>query len=125
MSHPGVRTAEPTAGEWKWAATFQTMHDGTKLPTWGVMVTDTMQWVGKVHPLGDGPQCQAEAHANAGLFATSKVMAGLLEEATKVWAEQFDDPDDQDLSISGADLLDWFAQWRLRARKALDAAGVP
>ncbi len=125
MSRPSIRTAEPTAGEWKWVATFQTMHDGTKLPTWGVMVSDTMQWVGKAHPLGEGQQCQAEAHANAGLFAASKAMAGLLAEATKAWAEQFDGPDDQDLSISGADLLDWFAQWRLRARKALDAAGVP
>ena len=26
---------------------------------------------------------------------------------------------------AGAALLDWLAQWRLRARRTLDAAGVP
>ena len=64
---------------------MQTMSDGTVLPTWGVMVADTLQWIGKVHPLGEGPQCQAEVHANAGLFAASKAMAGLLEEGTQAW----------------------------------------
>ena len=101
------------------------MHDGTVLPTWGVIVPGTGKWIGRVHPLGEGPQCEAEAHANAGLFATSRTMAELLDEATKAWAEQFDGPEDQDCSVSGADLMDWFAQWRVRARQALDMAGVP
>ena len=52
-------------------------------------------------------------------------MSELLPEATQAWSEQFDGPDDRDLSVSGTDLVDWFAQWRLRARQALDAAGMP
>ena len=125
MSRPGFRTVEPTSGEWKRVATIQTMHDGTVLPTWGVMVADTLQWIGKSHPLGEGQQCHAESQANAGLFAASKTMAGLLEEATTAWAEQFDGGDDQDRSVSGADLVEWFARWRLRARTVLDTVGVP
>ena len=125
MSRPPARTAEPTAGVWKWIATIMTMHDGTVLPTWGVMVAATQQWIGRVHPLGEAPQCQAEAQANAMLFAASRTMSELLDEATRAWAEQFDGAEDQDCSVSGADLLDWFAQWRARARQALDVAGVP
>ncbi|NPD66278.1 hypothetical protein HN018_23680 (plasmid) [Lichenicola cladoniae] len=106
-------------------ATQQIMHDGSVIATWGVQVAATSQWIGKVHPIGEGTAHCAEAHANAGLFAASKLMADVLDEATKAWIEQFNGPDDQDLSVSGADLVDWFAQWRLRARKALDAAGVP
>jgi len=102
-----------------------TMHDGTVLPTWGVMVAATLQWVGRVHPIGEAPEHQAEAQANAMLFAASKTMSELLDEATKAWAEQFDGPEDQDCSVSGADLMDWFAQWRVRARLALDVAGLP
>ena len=102
-----------------------TMHDGTVLPTWGVIVAATQQWIGRVHPLGDAPQCQAEAQANAMLFAASRTMSELLDEATRAWAEQLDDPEDQDCSVSGADLVDWFAQWRVRARQALHQAGVP
>ena len=120
-----MRSCEPTPGDWKWVSTIQTMHDGTIMPTWGVQVADTSQWIGKVHPIGEDPAHRAEAHANAGLFAASKMMAELLDEATKAWIEQSDGPEDQDCSISGADLMDWFAQWRRRARKALDAAGVP
>lgn len=36
----------------------------------------------------------------------------------------FDGPEEDDLSVSGADLVDWFSQWRLEARAALEAAGV-
>ena len=125
MSRPGTRSAPPTAGSWRWVPTQMTMHDRTVMKTWGVQVTDTGQWVGRVHPIGPEPEHQAEAHANAGLFAASKAMANLLEEATQAWAEQFDGPEDKDLSVSGADLTEWFAQWRLRARETLDAAGVP
>lgn len=101
------------------------MHDGSVLPTWGVMVAATQQSVGRVHPLGEGPDCLAEAQANAMLFAASRTMSELLDEATRAWAEQFDGPEDQDCTVSGADLMDWFTQWRLRGRQALDVAGVP
>ena len=97
------------------------MHDGAAMPTWGVRVAETGQWVGKAHAIGPSPAEQAEAHANGGLFAASKTMSELLVEATQAWAEQFDN----DSEISGADLMQYFAQWRVRARLALDAAGVP
>lgn len=97
------------------------MHDGTVLSTWGVRVVETGQWVGKVHPIGPSPAEQAEAHANGRLFTASKTMSELLAEAMQAWTEQFDD----DSEISGADLLQWFSQWRVRARLALDVAGVP
>lgn len=125
MSRAGIRSAEPTAEEWHWVPTHMTMHDGSMVKTWGVQVGATGQWVDRVHPIGPKPVLQAEAHANAGLFAASKAMSELLLEATQAWSEQFDGPDDRDLSVSGADLVDWFAQWRLRARQALDAAGIP
>lgn len=95
------------------------------LPAWGVQVAETGQWVGKVHAIGVTPENRAEAHANVGLFAASKAMAAVLKEASQAWAEQFDVAEDEDNSVSGADLVQWFAQWRLRARTALDAAGVP
>lgn len=120
-----MRSAEPTRGDWERVPTTQTMHDGTALRTWGVQVSATGQWVGKVHPIGTTTEHQAEAYANAGLFAASRLMAALLTEATQAWVSQFDGPADQDCSISGADLMDWFAQWRLRARAALEHAGIP
>ena len=51
----------------------------------------------------------------------SPTMQSLLTEALGAWSEQFDGPDDQDLSVSGADLVDWFADWRLRVRAELPA----
>jgi hypothetical protein len=121
---PGETTG-PTAGTWRRTATIQTMQDGTVLPTWGILISDTQQWVGKAHAIGQEREQQGEAHANAGLFAASKAMASVLKEATEAWATQFDGVGDENCSISGADLLDWFAQWRLLARAALNEAGVP
>ena len=43
----------------------------------------------------------------------------VLQEALRAWSAQFDGDPQQDLSVSGADLVDWFSQWRLRARAAL------
>ena len=121
MSRPAIRSADPTGGDWSWSPTTQATHDGTLLPTWGVRVAETGQWVGKAHAIGPSPAEQAEAHANGGLFAASRDMSELLAEATQACTEQFDD----DSEISGADLLQWFSQWRVRARLALDTAGVP
>lgn len=53
--------------------------------------------------------------------ALSPVMQALLAEALGAWSEQFDGPEDHDLSISGADLVEWFAEWRLRVRDQLSA----
>lgn len=48
----------------------------------------------------------------------------VLEEATQSWAEQFDGEEETDLRVSGADLLDWFAQWRVKAKAALADMGT-
>ena len=125
MSQPSTRSAEPTDGEWERVPTIQAMHDGAVLRTWGVQVGANGEWVGKAHLIGPTTENQAQAHANAGLFAASKLMAELLTEATQAWSSQLDGPEDEGCSISGADLMDWFARWRLQARAALDAAGVP
>ena len=114
-----------TPGLWLRLSTTQTMHDGTVLLTWGVQVDGTQQWVGKAHAVGPSIDEKAEAFANAGLFAASKEMAVLLMEATQAWAPQFDEIDPDSIEISGADLLGWFAEWRLRARKVLDLAVTP
>jgi hypothetical protein len=58
-------------------------------------------------------------HANGG-----PAMVTVLKDALSAWAEQFDGPQDEDLHLSGADLIEWFTSWRLRAREALKAAGV-
>ena len=100
------------------------MHDGSALRTWGVQVAETGQWVGKVHGLGTSTESQAEAYANGGLFAASKEMADLLDEATRAWALQFD-ATCHGCSVPGADLVEWFTAWRRKARQVLDAAGVP
>ena len=55
------------------------------------------------------------------LLPLSPMLQSLLAEALGAWAEQFDGPDDQDLSVSGADLVDWFADWRVRVRAELPA----
>ena len=60
----------------------------------------------------------------AELLGLSPVMLELLREALGAWAEQFDGPEDEDLSVSGADLVDWFADWRLRVRTALTPASA-
>ena len=114
-----IQTAGATRGEWRRVATSQTMHDGATLRTWGVQVAGTLQWIGKAHPISGEPEGQAEAFVNAGLFAASKAMAVLLEESVEAWAAQFDDTGNDDGEISGGDLLEWFAGWRLRVKAAL------
>lgn len=100
----------------------QTMHDGQVWPTWGVQVVATGKWVGRAHPIGPSPAEQAEAGANAALFAASKAMAGVLREAMTAWEEQLEASDGEAAGVSGADLLAWFAQWRVRAKGALAQA---
>ncbi len=56
----------------------------------------------------------------AALLAASKRMAELLSQALCDWP-QFDGDED----VSGDDLVDWFAQWRLRVRSALAQVDVP
>ena len=63
-----------------------------------------------------------EAKRYAQLLGLSPVMLALLREALDAWSEQFDAPDDApdtDQYVSGADLVEWFAGWRLRVRERL------
>jgi hypothetical protein len=124
--HPRTATAavQPTGGVWVRVPAWQTMHGGQVLPTWGVQVAATGRWVGRAHPIGPSPEEQAEAGVNAALFAASKAMAQVLREAMTAWEEQFEAPDGEQASISGADLLAWFALWRVRVQRALAQAGV-
>lgn len=119
---PSPDAARPTGGTWVRVPARQTMHDGQVWPTWSVQVAATGQWVGRAHPICPSPEELAEAGANAALFAASKAMAGVLREAMAAWEEQFEAPEGEDASISGADLLVWFAQWRVRAKGALAQA---
>ena len=122
MSGPDVSTPVDLAAlldnPWTLVPTSQTMHDGTALRTWGVQAGGL--WIGRAHPIGPNPVEQALARRHAALFAASKGMAELLSQALCDWP-QFDGDED----VSGADLVDWFAQWRLRVRSALAQVDVP
>lgn len=43
-----------------------------------------------------------------------------LASAVAYEAEQFDGPPDEDLNVSGADLVDWFGEWRLEAWESIE-----
>lgn len=91
----------------------------------GLIRTDTSPAV-EVAIVHDGSdRAVGEAKQYAQLLGLSPVMLALLREALAAWAEQFDGPEDQDLSVSGADLVDWFSQWRLRVREQLTDQPVP
>ena len=111
--------ARPTGGTWVRVPARQTMHGGQVWPTWGVQVAATGRWVGRAYPIGPTPETLTEAGANAALFAASKTMAGVLREAMTAWEEQFEAPEGEEASVSGADLVEWFARWRVRAKRAL------
>lgn len=53
----------------------------------------------------------------------NKEIRDLLTEALGAWKEQFEgDPNESNCDISGADFLDWFAEWRQRAQDAFNRA---
>jgi len=58
------------------------------------------------------------------VMASAPALSAVLMEALQAWSDKFDGPQDEDLHLSGADLIEWFTSWRLRAREALKAAGV-
>jgi hypothetical protein len=60
-----------------------------------------------------------QAETIARLIINALQLRDLLFEATYVWADLFDAPPDVDGHVSGADLVEWFAQWRLKAKAAL------
>jgi hypothetical protein len=75
-----------------------------------------------VHIAVNGRREVAELYAN--MIAAAYDMRDALAIALEAWADQFDGPEDQDLSVSGADLVDWFTTWRtMVAKPALAKAG--
>lgn len=48
-------------------------------------------------------------------------LEALLDEAVNFEAEAFD----EDQEISGADLVEWFAEWRCRARRVVKSTSPP
>ena len=91
----------------------------------GLIRTDTSPAVEAAIVHDGSDRGAGEAARYAQLLGLSPVMLALLREALAAWAEQFDGPEDQDLSVSGADLVDWFAQWRLRVREQLSNQPAP
>jgi len=63
-------------------------------------------------------KCDALNMNGASLIATPPDLNGLLHEALRYEAAAFND----DEPVSGADLLDWFAEWRLRVTSVLAGA---
>ncbi len=104
--------------------TTQHTPDAGETRTWAVQVAETGQCVGQVSAQGTSTASQAEAYANGGLFAASKQMAGLLDEATRAFALQLD-ADCFGCAAPADELMEWFKAWRRKARQVLDAAGVP
>lgn len=123
MSAPGesapVNLAALLDGTWVLVPTTPTMHDGSVLRTWGVQANGV--WVGRVHPIGPNPAEQALARYHAALFATSKGMAGVLQEALAAFGAEFDADED----VPGVDLVQWFTEWCERAKAALGKVGAP
>ncbi|ACB97287.1 hypothetical protein [Beijerinckia indica] len=89
------------------------MADGTILPTDIVKSLGDFSIIAKMHPIGPTDQDQDRRRANAQLFIASRDMALLLEEAFTAYSAEFEN--DQD--ISGADFLEWFANWRQRVKR--------
>ena len=119
---PAVAPVDPAdrfEREWVLVPAAQTMHDGTVLKTWGVQAGGI--WVGRVHPIGPNPVEQALARRHAALFAASKDMAAVLQEAVTFCADLFD----EDAEVDGRNLVQWFTGWRERAKAALGKAGAP
>ena len=106
-------------GPWIVVATKQRMHDGSTLPTYGIQANGL--WIGRAHPLGPDPAEQALARRHAQLFAASKGMAAVLQEALAAFAPGFD----ADAELCCPDVVEWFAGWRERAKAALGQVGEP
>lgn len=51
----------------------------------------------------------------------TETLADIVREMLAYEAAQFDGPEDEDLSVSGADLVDAFTEWRARLKTALAA----
>jgi hypothetical protein len=66
-----------------------------------------------------------QAESIARLITATPQLRDLLPDAIHVWAAEFDAPPDVEGYVSGADLIDWFAQWRLKATAVHAALNLP
>ena len=111
---PAVAPVDPAdrfEREWVLVPAAQTMHDGTVLKTWGVQAGGI--WVGRSHPIGPDPEHRAMARRHAALFAASKDMAAVLQEALAAFRSEFE----ADEPVSGADLVGDNPTFALRSAK--------
>lgn len=104
-------------GPWTLVPTTQCMATGRLLPTYGVKANGL--WVGRAHPLGPSADDLALARKHGELFAASKGMAAVLQEALDQFGEAFE----ADEEVDGGDLVEFFAEWRKRVRAAMKPAG--
>ena len=65
-----------------------------------------------------------EAEQAAAAIPALPKLYDVFQQAAQAWSEEFDGDDETDRSVSGADLVDWFSQWRLAAKAALAGAIV-
>jgi hypothetical protein len=90
----------------------------------GMIRTETSPPV-EIVILHDGTQHGLDkAEVLAALLATTCMMRELLDDAARAWAREFDVPDGGDTQVPGADLVDWFSAWRLKAKTALHLSKV-
>lgn len=66
-----------------------------------------------------------EAEALSFAIAALPALQAVLEKAIKACAGQFDEDADADPNVPGAELVDWFAQWRLEAKRVLATMTPP
>ncbi|ACB97241.1 hypothetical protein [Beijerinckia indica] len=105
-----------TPGLWFVEPGQKLMADDTLLPIDWIKSGDDLGCIGAAHFVGPGVNERQRGYANALLFSASREMALLLEEALTVYDNEFEN----DLEISGADLLDWFFNWRLRVKRLVN-----
>lgn len=55
-------------------------------------------------------------------FAVALTMRAALDMAVTAWADQFDGKEGVDPNVNGADLVDWFSEWRKTAKAILATA---
>ena len=112
-----------TPGRWITIPTKMTMHGGTRLPTFAIIATGPdacEQFVGRAHPKDGTPDNRPIVEMDARLFAASKQMATLLLQALTYEEDAFR----LDMPVDGGDLVAWFAEWRLKVSRLLEATAT-
>ncbi|MBB3175542.1 hypothetical protein FHR90_003398 [Endobacter medicaginis] len=117
-----IDPSRATPGDWQVRPGRMAMCGGEKLQTLQIWTRENTA-VAKLHPIQGLPEDREAVATNARLIAASKPMAEMLMEALRYEADQFDGHWDLPLDVSGADLVDWFTDWRERVKRVLDVPG--